>query len=237
MRTIRTPGHGQELLRIFLRKFQHASGLSLPLLEYPSKQAPHLEGYYYVYLRIFLSKHGCQLKLTYVPTPALEREQDLMIMDIACNKPKQVLSNANINKIHYCQSYLQIHQLSDMCTADGNYILDTVFQGEQSINQSTSRTEEIIQERPDSTSWRIWRTFLRPMCYEGSSKLLSNDETQLGRWMSTIHTSSRLWPYYYSVSENTVYRGYREDWHSNEKYQFDAYQGNDAELFDFIPIN
>ena len=124
-----------------------------------------------------------------------------------------------------------------MCTADGNYILDTVLQGERSINQSTSRTEEIIQERPDSTSWRIWRNFLRPMCYAGSRKLLINDETQLGRWTSTIRTSGRLWPYYYSISENTVYRGYREDWHSNEKYQFDAYQGNDAELFDFIPID
>ena len=31
MKTIKTPGHGQELLRIFLRKFQYTSGLSLPL--------------------------------------------------------------------------------------------------------------------------------------------------------------------------------------------------------------
>ena len=126
MRTIRTPGHGQELLRIFLRKFQHTSGLSLPLLEYPDKRAPHLEGYYYVYLRNFLTAHGCQLEFACIPTPVLEREQDLMIMDVACNKPKEVLSNADINKIHYCRSYLQIHQLFDMCTANGNYILDTV---------------------------------------------------------------------------------------------------------------
>ena len=117
--------------------------------------------------------HGCQLEFACVSTPVLEREQDLMKMDMACDKPKEVLSNADINTIHYCQSYLQIHQLSDMCTADGNYILDTVFQGEWSINQSISRTEEIIQERPDSTSWRIWRNFLRPMCYEGSSTLLT----------------------------------------------------------------
>ena len=207
-RTIRTPGHGQELLRIFLRKFQRTPGLSLPLLEYPAKRAPHLEGYYYVYLRNFLAAHKCQLEFACIPTPVLEREQDLMIMDVACDKPKEVLSDADINKINYCRSYLQIHQLSDMCTADGIYILDTVFQGEQSINQSTSRTEEIIQERPDSTSWRVWRNFLQPMCYAGSSKLLTNEETQLGRWTNTIHTSSRLWPYYYSVSKNTVYRGY-----------------------------
>ena len=61
MRTIRTPGQGQELLRIFLRKFQHTSDLSLLLLEYPVKRAPHLKGYYYLYLQNFLAEHGCQL--------------------------------------------------------------------------------------------------------------------------------------------------------------------------------
>ena len=61
IRTIRTLDHGQKLLRIFLRKFQHVSGLSLPLLEHPEQRAPHLEGYYYVYLRNFLVEHGCQL--------------------------------------------------------------------------------------------------------------------------------------------------------------------------------
>ena len=62
MQTIQTPRHGQDLLQIFLKKFQHASGLFLPLLEYPVQRAPHLEGYYYVYLCNFLAKHGCQLE-------------------------------------------------------------------------------------------------------------------------------------------------------------------------------
>ena len=57
LRTLRTPGHGQNILRIFLRTFQYASGLSLSLLEYPGQRAPHLEGYYYVHLRIFLAEH------------------------------------------------------------------------------------------------------------------------------------------------------------------------------------
>ena len=96
-------------------------------------------------------------------------------MDVACDKPKQVLSDADINKIHYCQSYLKIHQLSDMCTADRNYILDTVIKEERSINQSASRDNKIVQERLDNISWSIWRTFLRLMCYDGSSKLISDD--------------------------------------------------------------
>lgn len=90
MQTIKTPGHGQELLWIFLRKFQHASELSLPLLKYPAKRAPHLEGYYHVYLQNFLAEHECQLEFACVPKLELEREKDLMIMDVACDKPKQV---------------------------------------------------------------------------------------------------------------------------------------------------
>ena len=34
MRTLRTSGHGQDILQIFLRTFQHTSGLSQPLLKY-----------------------------------------------------------------------------------------------------------------------------------------------------------------------------------------------------------
>ena len=71
------------------------------------------------------------------------------------------------------------------------------------------------------------------MCYEVSSKLSSNDQTQLGARNSTIQNSSQFWPFYYSCNENIVYRGYCEDWYSNAKYQFDAYQGNYVEVFDF----
>ena len=76
---------------------------------------------------------------------------------------------------------------------------------------------------------------LRPLCYAGSSKMTDNHS--LGDWTSTIQTSHRLWSFYYSTNENTVYRGYRENWHSNTKYQFDVYQGDDDEVFDFDLVN
>ena len=59
----------------------------------------------------------------------IERENELIITELACDKPKHVLSDADINKIHYCQSYLQIHRLLDVCTADGNFIIDSVLKG------------------------------------------------------------------------------------------------------------
>ena len=73
-------------------------GLLLPLLEYPEQRAPHLEGYYYVYLQNFLAEHGCQLEFACVTRPEMEQENDFMIMDFTCDKPKYVLSDSDINK-------------------------------------------------------------------------------------------------------------------------------------------
>ena len=69
MRTLQTPGHGQDILRIFLQTFQHASRLSLPLLEYPEQRVPHLEDHYYVHLRNFLAEHKIQLECACVDRP------------------------------------------------------------------------------------------------------------------------------------------------------------------------
>ena len=118
-----------------------------------------------------------------------------------------------------------------MCTADESYILDIVLKGEQSINQSASRKDEIVQERPDNTTWRVWRKFLRPLCHTDSSKM--RDKNQLSDWINTIQNSHRLWSFYCSGNKNTVYQRYWKVWHGNTRYQFDAYQGNNEEVFDF----
>ena len=74
----------------------------------------------------------------------------MMIMGLVCSKPKDKLSDASIRKIHNCQSYIQIHCLSDMCTADGTYILETVLQDERVMTQSASRNDEIVQNKIDA---------------------------------------------------------------------------------------
>ena len=110
MRTLRTPGHGQDILRIFLRIFQHATGLSQPLLEYPNQRAPHLKGHYYVYLRKFLTKHKMKLECKRVTSHKLERENDTFLMDEACAKSKVDLSDPNMRTINYCRSYLEVQR-------------------------------------------------------------------------------------------------------------------------------
>ena len=108
---MKTPGQGQELLWIFLRTFQHAFGISLPLLEHPNKRALHLKGYYYVYLRKFLAAHEIQMEFACVTSPKPERENDQFIMDQACAKTKAELDDLSIRIINYCRSYLQVQRL------------------------------------------------------------------------------------------------------------------------------
>ena len=118
------PGHSQDILRIFLRTFQHTSGLSLPLLEYLDKRAPYLEGHYCVYLQKILAEHKIQLEFACVKYPKTKRKDNHLIMDWACKKNKAKLDDASIKTTNYCRSYLQVHQLSNICIADGGYILE-----------------------------------------------------------------------------------------------------------------
>ena len=148
IRTLRTPGHGQGILRIFLCTFQHTSGFSLPLLEYPAQRAPHLEGHYYVQLRKFLAEHKLQLECACIDRPKLEQDHDLFLMDEVCEKPIKEVSDAIVRIINYCKNYLEVQRLSDICTADGQFILKSVWDGDLCITQSQSRLNEIIQEKP-----------------------------------------------------------------------------------------
>ncbi|OEU17034.1 hypothetical protein FRACYDRAFT_239635 [Fragilariopsis cylindrus CCMP1102] len=175
IRQLRTPGYGKQLATIFMRTFQHASGLSQALLQYPLIRAPHLEGHYYVHIRRFLAKHRASLEIECIPKPTYERQRDEYIMDVVCspttttNLMKSKLkhyTDAEIRQIYYCKSYLNVKRISDLCTADGAFILPSIAKGERSIRQSVSKLNEITQEQPGGTSWIIWRRFLSTLCRE-----------------------------------------------------------------------
>ena len=105
--------------------------------------------------------------------PKQENDHFIIIIDQACAKTKAELDNQSIWIINYCRSrsYPQVQQLSNIYTADGNYIFNSVFQEDISTNQSESQLKEIIQDRPKNKYWNKWREFLCPLCYEGSNRL------------------------------------------------------------------
>jgi hypothetical protein len=117
-----------------------------------------------------LAKHNSNLEIDYIPSPMYERQGDEYIIDVVCSPTKTTemdkqylkqYTDAEIKKLHYCRSYLQVQRISDLCTADG---LPSIAKGKRSIRQSASRLEEIKQETPSETTWTIWRTFLHTIC-------------------------------------------------------------------------
>ena len=72
---------------------------------------------------------------------------------------------------------------------------------------------------------------IKSFCHAKSQRLIKS----LGQWTTTIHTSKRLWPFYYSPTTGILYRGYRDEWHDNAKYQFDEFERDDDDVFAFEP--
>ena len=195
IRQLRTPGYGKQLAEIFLRTFQHASGLSKPLLQYPRIRAPHLEGHYYVHIRRFLAKHRASLEIDCIPESTDERLGDTYIMDVVCEpEAAQTLdrtklkhyTNAEINQIYYCKNYLKVKRISDLCTADGAFIIPSIAKGERSIRQCTSKLTEIIQERPGDQSWTVWRKFLKTICKSNLNQGPNPESTEPSLFESRI---------------------------------------------------
>ena len=74
-------------------------------------------------------------------------------MDLVCNN--QLFSKANIEKVYYCKSYLEVKWVSDMCTADGKQVHVGAVHGERSIQHSASKKEEIVQDQPCEDLWDV----------------------------------------------------------------------------------
>ena len=106
------------------------------MLQYPKRRAPYLEGHFYKYIRQFLSDNESSLEIDCVKPLQQERDDDQFLMDIACDNI--TLDTESIGKINYCQLFLQVHRLSDICTADGNFIFDSVYIGQRNYGLSSS---------------------------------------------------------------------------------------------------
>jgi hypothetical protein len=84
---LQAPGYGNQLAT--------ASGLSMPLLQYPEIRAPHLEGHYYVYIRRFLAQNKSSLEIECIPTPTYKRQGDEYTMDVICSPKTAIEANSN----------------------------------------------------------------------------------------------------------------------------------------------
>jgi hypothetical protein len=138
IRQLRTPRYGKQLATIFLRTQQNASGMSKSLLQYPQIRAPYLEGHYYAHIRRFLAQHEGSLEIECIPNPTYERQGDVYIIDAICSPSTATeldreflrhYTDAEIRQLYYCKSYLKVKRISDLCTADGEFVLPSILKG------------------------------------------------------------------------------------------------------------
>ena len=89
---------------MFLKTIQLASGLSQPIFQYPTVQAPHLEGHFYKHLQKFLASNTLSFEIAGSETTTLPQEFDCCIMDIVTSNDE--FEDRDIKYVYYCKSFL-----------------------------------------------------------------------------------------------------------------------------------
>jgi len=97
--------------------------------------------------------------------------------------------------LNACRLYLQVVTVSDICSADGKYILPEINAGNPIMHRHSNLAWP-IQDRPQPADWRIWRHHLAYL--EDKGQLI----TPLGRWTAKSH---QQWHSYYNSEMKILY--------------------------------
>ena len=144
-----------QLSRIALAWFQVQAGVSFPILEYPSRPVPQLESKWISSMREFLAKIKATIVIDDFIPPAPQRLHDFVIMDVI--HASGAFSDAEIRRLNYCRLYLQAETASDLTTVAGDRLDPSKLQGTWSLQSSRHHGNAIYQERPEGTTWTLWR--------------------------------------------------------------------------------
>jgi hypothetical protein len=97
--------------------------------------------------------------------------------------------------LNACRLYLLVVTVSDICSADGKYILPEIKAGNPIMHRHSNLAWP-IQDRPQPADWRIWRHHLAYL--EDKGQLI----TPLGRWTAKSH---QQWHSYYNSEMKILY--------------------------------
>ncbi len=181
---------GQQIF-CFLSELQLFIGSISPVLSLPYKVYGKLVGdYWLTSIWRHMSQVGFTVEIEDAWMPALSRQNDMAIMDVAI---QYNFTTQQLKEINYCRVYLQVILLSDIVNAGGGRILPSAFEG---IFDETrvSNLHWPIWQHP--TSWTSWKCLLTHLSTRGR---LYQD---LGSWIAPTH---RVWQWYYDASQDVVY--------------------------------
>ena len=138
----------------------------------------------------FLDRYGIQLR--HDIRLELVRQHDSFIMRRAVEAK---FSFTQLDAINRCRVYLQVLTVSEITTADGEFIAEKAWAGIRDTTV-TSRYNWPRQQKPPLRDWRIWQSALT-VCYLSLGKRLSQP---LGVWLTT----EAQWNWFYAPDERRL---------------------------------
>jgi hypothetical protein len=162
---------------------QQCSGTGTSILRDTTTKLPHLECKWLASLRQFLQDIEGQIHLRHDFVEPLQRQQDSFLMDLATGTKK--FGKAELRRINYCCMYLGVLLLSDIVSADGKRIIQSVHLGEIASASvlGLHGYHKVNQRCPSDKVWGLWRKFL--------NYLISSSETKTTKY-STKWTAPRV---------------------------------------------
>ena len=192
----------RSLFQIAVEWFRMLSGYTTCPLATPQLSTIHVElAPWFTSLQNFLKTINHSVEIPNLYCPRRLRENDQAIMSIS----QAHFSNQDLLRINRCRLYLQVHMVSEISTTDGRQLLSPIWRGQQPTC-SVSKLFWPRQQRPSSSSWRVWRQFLSQLLRPGSYNYYSTHlplRQTLGAWHRHF-TDDRQWLWFYSRNDNNL---------------------------------
>lgn len=140
-------------------------------------------------------------------------------MDVAINHKS--IKPCELRRINYCRLYLNVVLLSDICTAGGNRIDESMYWGNLQQTPSTCTHHAATQQNPNGKAWKAWRKLLHLFCRRSSREL---KHQYLLSWTVPRAQQRRQWPVLYDQDSNQIFCKVDQGWTQHEMmyYHYDA---------------
>ena len=144
-----------------------------------------------------------------LPSLSLRAKHDHLLMEIFMDRG---VDQETLKWLNWCRMYLGVVSLSDMVTADGRQIRQSILNGVRD-SQFISPYEWPRTVRPTANHWRTWRDTLSAALLNPSSTLRRpltqwSDSLDMWRWLYSpshellFHRHNTLWVVYQRVSSS-----------------------------------
>ena len=108
---------------------------------------------------------------------------------------------AQIRAVNYCRLYVRAVTVSDLTTAAGRQLDQSILAGNPSLYSTRPATNWPQQARPNAPAWVQWRKANRL-----SADKQGTLRRPLGDWTVTRKSTRRWWPHWYLLSRQLLYK-------------------------------